>query len=149
MKLIMSLVLAASTLVASSQSTNQENLEKYWKYRDQLKQRFMKIGTDDGESIPASVIIPSRQYGQVDQTTGSIIQWRDATITMGYYWIVLATEYKLLSNVGEDVQPTLNELYYAMLAFNRLDMKAEGYLDGSMNPIESLSACCSLGSSML
>lgn len=117
------------------QTVDQENLEKYWKYRDQLKQRFMKIGTAKGESIPASVIIPNRQYGQSDQTTGSIIQWRDATITLGYYWIVLATEYKLLSENNQDVQPTLNELYYAMVAFKRLDMTAEDYLGGNLQAV--------------
>lgn len=97
---ILALLLAK---VLFCQTIDQENLEKYWKYRDQLKKRFMRIGIDKGESIPASVIIPNRQYGQADQTTGSIIQWRDATITLGYYWIVLATEYKLLSENEQDV----------------------------------------------
>jgi hypothetical protein len=92
----------------------------------------MRIGIGEGESIPASVIIPNRRYGQADQTTGSIIQWRDATITIGYYWIVLASEYKLLIESGQGVQPTLNELYYAMKAFNRLDMTAEDYLAGNL-----------------
>jgi hypothetical protein len=115
-----------------AQSIDQENIEKYWKYRDQLKKRFMRIGSFPGERIPSSVIIPNRRYGQTDQTSGSIIQWRDATITLGYYWIVLATEYKLLSENNQEVQPTLNELYYAMDAFNRLDMTAEGYLGGNL-----------------
>jgi hypothetical protein len=128
------IVLVLMSLMANMycQNIDQENLEKYWKYRDQLRKRFMKIGTAKGESIPASVIIPNRQYGQIDQSTGSIVQWRDATITMGYYWIVLAIEYKLLSENYHDVQPTLNELYSAMQAFNRLDMTAEDYLDGNL-----------------
>ncbi|MFM9984467.1 MAG: hypothetical protein ACKVOK_04495, partial [Flavobacteriales bacterium] len=125
------LVIAGSSM---AQSVDQENQEKYWKYRDQLKKRFMKIGKFSGESIPCSVIIPNRQYGEgADQSDGSIIQWRDATVTLGYYFIVLSTEYKLLSENSQDVQPTLNELYYAMQAFNRLDMVAEGYLGGDMD----------------
>lgn len=117
--------------ICYSQSVDTENLEKYWSYRDNLRKRFMKIGKDIGESMPCSVIIPHRQYGQTDQSTGSIMVWRDATITLGYYWSVLATEYNLLSQNGQDVQPTLNELYYAMVAFNRIDMTAEGYLNGN------------------
>lgn len=133
MKSIFTVIAIGCAKILIGQSTDQENLEKYWKYRDQLRTRFMKIGQYDGESIPASVIIPNRQYGQTDQTTGSIIQWRDATITLGYYWIVLATEYKLLSDNNQDGQSTLNELYYAMQAFSRLDMTAEDYLSGNPN----------------
>jgi hypothetical protein len=107
MKTTLTLIAVLLSKVILCQSVDQENLEKYWKYRDQLRKRFMKIGVFPGESIPASAIIPNRQYGQADQTTGSIIQWRDATISLGYYWIVLATEYKLLSENGQDVQPTL------------------------------------------
>jgi hypothetical protein len=131
MKIVLTTILILFVRVLFAQADDQENLEKYWKYRDQLKKRFMKIGFGEGESIPSSVIIPNRQYGQVDQSTGSIIQWRDASLTLGYYWIVLATEYKLLSESGQNVQSTLNELYYAMRAFNRLDMTAEGYLAGN------------------
>jgi hypothetical protein len=114
------------------QNIDQDNLEKYWKYRDHLRKRFMKIGVAKGESIPASLIMPHLQYGedQQSQGSGSVIQWRDATITLGYYWIVLATEYRLLDQNGQDVNSTLNELYYAMHAFNRLDMTAESYLVG-------------------
>jgi hypothetical protein len=95
----------------------------------------MKIGAFRGESIPASVIIPNRQYGQEDQTTGSIMQWRDATISLGYYWIVLATEYNLLNGYNENTLSTLKELYYSMQAFNRIDMTAEDYLSGNTNAV--------------
>jgi hypothetical protein len=81
------------TAVGYAQSVDDANLEKYWGYRDNLRKRFMKIGGSEGESLPCSVIIPHRQYGQSDQSTGSIMVWRDATITLGYYWSVLATEY--------------------------------------------------------
>jgi hypothetical protein len=102
MKIFTTLVTVLLFTTCSAQLTvgDQLNQEKYWKYRDHLRKRFMRIGIGEGESIPASVIIPNRRYGQADQTTGSIIQWRDATITIGYYWIVLASEYKLLVESG-------------------------------------------------
>jgi hypothetical protein len=127
MKQLLALLLFLSMQWCHAQTTDEDNLQKYWKYRDQLRKRFMKIGNGTGESQPATVIIPNRQYGQEDQTTGSIIQWRDGTITLGYYWMVLATEYRLLHQNNQDVQPTLNELYYAMQSINRLDRNAEPY----------------------
>jgi hypothetical protein len=133
MRIFVTTALVCLTTIMSAQTNDQEIMDKYWKYRDQLRKRFMKIGTAKGESIPASVIIPNRQYGLVDQSIGSIMQWRDATVTLGYYWIVLATEYSLLNQNNENTQSTLNELYYAMQAFNRIDMTAEGYLGGNMD----------------
>jgi hypothetical protein len=54
-----------------AQSIDAANLEKYWKYRDQLKTRFMRIDTLAGWGIPASAIIPHRQYGQSEQSKGN------------------------------------------------------------------------------
>jgi hypothetical protein len=31
--------------------TDQENLDKYWCYRDRLVRNFMKVGREDGESL--------------------------------------------------------------------------------------------------
>lgn len=62
-----------------------------------------------------------------DQVT--TLEWRDATISLGYYFIVLSTEYSLLGTSGQDLSNTLIELYYALNALNRLDQFAEGYLD--------------------
>ncbi len=114
---------------------DQANLEKYWKYRQQLRERFMRIGTDQGQSIPMSCIIPGYKYGPGE--TGSILHWRDSNISLGYYFVVLATEYQLLSNAGEDTQQTLNELYYALNALNRLDVNAEFYLSQTSNSLSS------------
>jgi hypothetical protein len=46
-------------------------------------------------------------------------------IRHGYYLGLLATEYRLLKDAGEDVSGVLNELYYALATINRLDLKAE------------------------
>jgi hypothetical protein len=132
MKKYFCLILCFDCVLKVLGQSGEANLEKYWKYRDQLRKKFLKIGINPGESIPASVIIPNRQYGQIDQSTGSIIQWRDAALTLGYYYVVLATEYKLLSENNQEVQSTLNELYYALYALNRVDMTAETYLSGNI-----------------
>jgi len=43
------------------------------------------------------------------------------------YMGVLATEYRLLKNAGQPTDTTIQELYYALRAFNRLDEEAESY----------------------
>jgi hypothetical protein len=133
MKKTILLFLFSITLTRGYGQTTEDraNLEKYWKYRQQLRERFMRIGTDQGESIPMSCIIPGYKYGPGE--TGSILHWRDSNISLGYYLIVLATEYELLINSGEDTEPTLNELYYALSAINRMDVNAEMYLSEGDN----------------
>ncbi len=43
--------------------TPDENLDKYWKYRDRLRKDFLKIGDDHGESIPMSARSIGFAYG--------------------------------------------------------------------------------------
>lgn len=113
--------------VSLSQSES-ENLKKYWNYRDRLKKYFLKIGSGPGESLPAE----NRCEGciQNGNLITSKIRWGDATIHLGYYIAVLASEYKLLMDAQqfEEAQKTKNELFYAIQAANRLDFNAEGYL---------------------
>ena len=54
-------------------------------------------------------------------------------IRHGYYLGLLATEYRLLKDAGEDATGTLNELYFAIKAVNRLDFKAEDILAENYN----------------
>ena len=94
-----------------SQSIDQVNLEKYWQYRDRFRQKFSKIGAEQGESIT----IKAWQY-QSNQTAldgnwdpqfmadgnlqnGNAIRTWDDIIEHGYYSMVLATEYELLSRM--------------------------------------------------
>jgi hypothetical protein len=53
----------------------------------------------------------------------------DASLRLGWYIAVLATEYKLLNVQGLDTYQTRKELYYALEAFNRLDLNAESYFN--------------------
>lgn len=113
---------------ASSAQTEQENHDKYWLYRHQLRERFMKIGTGPGESLPASVIIPGISYGTAENS--KVMHWRDATISLGHYLIVLATEYRLLLEHGQETTTTENEIYYALKAALRLDQYCEHFTTG-------------------
>ena len=62
-----------------------ENLRKYWYYRYRLINDFVKIGSNRGESIPARIRTGTK-FGAGE------LKWGDATITLGEYISVLATE---------------------------------------------------------
>lgn len=38
--------------------TDQKNLEKYWKFRTDFVEKYVKIGAEQGESLPAGTIQP-------------------------------------------------------------------------------------------
>lgn len=111
-----------------------QNLQKYWKLRNDFREKFVKIGSAQGESLPARMLKPTEcidtYESNVDGTTYGItqygeIKWGDGMIRQGYYLGLLATEYRLLKDAGQDVTGVLNELYYALNAINRLDINAE------------------------
>jgi len=109
-------------LTANSQ-TPQLNLEKYWYYRNRLKNDFMIPGEGQGYNLIAN----ERNYGQQ-----GILYFGDVTINVGWHLAVLASEYRLLKNNNQPVDSTLKEIYLALQAFNRLDETAETYFT---NPI--------------
>ncbi|MFH2143518.1 MAG: hypothetical protein ABIJ97_13920, partial [Bacteroidota bacterium] len=98
-----------TSIVGQDLSTNNE---KYWSYRNRLKKYFVKIGDNIGESNVASV----RNFKEL-----TLFHMGDQTVDLAWYLGVLATEYELLRQNGQDVERTLVELYYAMKAFERLD----------------------------
>jgi hypothetical protein len=99
-----------------------ELLMKYWYYRERLKKDFMQFADPwkRGSSEPASI---RRHY---EFGTSQNIKWGDGTIDLGIYIGVLATEYKLLVNAGENTDETIKELYFALRTLDRLDLYAEG-----------------------
>ncbi len=106
----------------SNAQNPQLNEDKYWDYRDRLRNEFMiGIGPEMGQSIPASV----------RDTVSGILQWTDCTIAHGQYLAILATEYRILENQGENTDATVEELFYALYALNRLDYKAEAFFGGT------------------
>ena len=73
--------------------TPELNEEKYWEYRDRLRQEYMLgIGPDMGMSTPAAV----------RDTVSGILQWTDASMDLGQYLAVLAMEYRILDKKGDD-----------------------------------------------
>jgi len=130
MKKIIAFAMLLALHGPSYAQTEQDNHEKYWTYRNNLIRKFLKIGAsnsllDFGNSIP----IENRDNINTNCTgTGKRMRWGDATIHQGYYIATLACEYELLRRSGKDCAPTLNELYYAIQAVDRLDDYAEWYL---------------------
>jgi len=102
----------------------ENNQAKYWLYRERLKKYFMTyVGLGPTASLPAS----ERLYGD-PAYNGRTFKWGDATINLAEYISVLAMEIQMLGRVGysyEDMRGSFEELYFAMSAFNRLDLIAE------------------------
>ena len=92
----------------------QEHLHKYWNYRDRLSNYFVKSGPNIGESMVAY----ARNRNKSSKKGFTI---GDQTIDLAWYISILATEYQLLSRNKEKSNETLRELYYALMAFDRLD----------------------------
>ncbi len=118
-------VLLSQVLLQSSgiaQSTG-ENLAKYEKLRDRLDAEFVRVGDAPGKGQPA-------EERNDDQ---GFIRWADSTIRLGWYLGVLSTEYALYTNpelypgagVGKSPTATLDELYFALRALERIDEVAD------------------------
>jgi hypothetical protein len=116
-----------------------KNLQTYWEYR----QRFLgtdsagawiRIGEGAGFSLPMAARHPYLDCNSHWLITASgchqhggygLMEWGDATVYLGYYTLMLALEYRNLEDAGQPTQATARELYYALKAYNRLDLAAE------------------------
>ncbi len=107
------LILFVLPLVSYTQ-TPAKNLEKYKTYRNRLKY-FYKIGTQPGECQYASI------SGMFPPKSKRLNFGGDQTIEMAWFIGTMATEYKLYKHNKLDTNKTLQELYYALMAFKRLD----------------------------
>jgi hypothetical protein len=140
MKLLLSILLINLGASLSIAQTDKINLEKYWKFRNDFVQKFVKIGAESGESLPANSIGP-RECWDNDPNDGTTnfawdygnMSWGDGMIYHGHYLSFLATEYALRKKEGLDTVGVLYELYYALNAINRLDVSAEPSLDDVYN----------------
>ena len=88
-------------LGATYAQTDQLNAKKYWKFRNNFRRDFVKIGPLRGEGIPIASRLPIGCTNNVD-TTGNkgLVRWADGMIFQGHYIGFLATEYRLLKNRG-------------------------------------------------
>lgn len=108
--------------VAFGQPIDWSAYNKYWGYRYRLVSDFLVRGLGpsacdepNGYSLPA----------EATHINDTDIQWADATVDLGWYIGVLATEYQLLLAGGQPTEKTRQELFYAMKTYERLDRKAE------------------------
>lgn len=108
-----------------------ENLEKYWKFRYAFVEDFIKIGPNKGESLPIGARSPGVCIDNVSEWGGEefgTLHWGDGMIRHGHYLGFLASEYALKKRSAIDTRGVLNELYFALLAIDRLDAVAESEL---------------------
>ncbi|MFI3198404.1 MAG: hypothetical protein QX196_08800 [Methylococcaceae bacterium] len=140
------------TLVVLAQSPEQ-NLMKYWKHRGQLDDFILRgegidATTVHGSYLPASNRRPVGHPGDYNigedyfhyedyweglawtpttPTCGGLNFGGDCTMYLGWYISVLATEYGLHKRNGSaaNAEATLEELWSALEAYERLDKMAE------------------------
>src|SRR6056297_456061 len=127
LKHIITFIIVFSPLLLSAQN-QQANLEKYWRYRERMKNKFMVVSEnvkEEGVNVPFFTI----------DNQNSKIRSSDNNPKWNHYLTTLATELWLLKRNNEDYSETLKELYYAMLAFERIDLYTESYFrdNGSTN----------------
>lgn len=109
------------TSILSQAQNDHLNHQKYWFYRWRLLKSFMVVGDCDGCSIPAN---QRHHYSWLNNEIDNL-KFGDGTIILGQYISMLATEFKLLTINNQSTLQTRKELFYALKAFNRLDIKAE------------------------
>lgn len=120
---IVLLALLSASSFAQTIGSNEHS--KYWYYRQQLLSEFVVTGEENpitcdqpsGLSIPANLI-------NINEG-GERANMGESPLVMGWYIAVLATEYKLLRQYGQPTERTLQELYYALKVYERLDRKCE------------------------
>ena len=121
MKQVLSFFILSLSVFSSFAQIIKEDHDKYWNYRNRLRTYFLHVGPGQGESIPAGI----RNFINWNDGNKSILAWGDATLYLGWYLGVLATEFHLLQQNGEDTKEIIKELCFAILAVERLDSVAE------------------------
>lgn len=126
---------------------DEDLLAKYMRYRLRLRgdrtaqyPGFVVIGLGEGKSIPASRRDPDTDcagywgFGTCPRPdladAKGLYSWGDGTIWLGEYIAYLALEYAMFERLGISTTETLSDLRYAMVAFDRVDEKAESFYPG-------------------
>lgn len=114
------------TASAWSQTIGANEHSKYWYYRQRLLTEFMVVGEENPVTCdqPSGFSIPAHEL-RTEGTNPELVKFGEDPINMGWYVAVLATEYDLLKRYGQPTNHTLQELYYALKAFERIDRKCE------------------------
>src|SRR3989304_2206040 len=110
---------------------------KYWYYRARLLDEFVITGLAGNYCEASGLSIPAQGVGYYQGSSTTLkMGWGDNVLCdLGMYIGVLATELRLLYQYGQPYAATQQELYYAMMAYERLDRNAEYlYLEDSGYP---------------
>lgn len=121
-KYITTIVLLTTSLITCLSQDNASLSDKYVNYRNRLLSEWIVVSSDVeqfGVNIPA-----------VDRRIDSLgkpiwVSWSDGNSNFNHWLGILATEYRLLKNNGQDYQETLSMLLYSMMALERLDLYSE------------------------
>ncbi len=114
---VLSLLFSVFAAPASAQPTEGDTAS-YQRLRERLRTRFLVVGEAPGQSMPAHIRNDDEGY----------IRWADATIDLGWYIGVLATEHYLAESIpGADMARTRAELASALAAMERLDRSADAF----------------------
>ena len=120
MKKTLSLIIFIFSFCSMVSQDILHNLEKYWYFRDRQKAEFVII---DNPDLPGTNIPFRRLTGVFVKNNGQTkFGWyapggpgvNGIDGPMGTYLALLATEYRLLKDYGQDYSQTLIELYYAL-----------------------------------
>jgi hypothetical protein len=119
------LILAILTLIVQSKGQSpQQNLDKYWNYRNRFFDNF--IVDVDPNSLPEGM-----QADGINIPAGRIndyrVHWGESPMKIGYYLSAMATEYELLHLNNLDSTIAQEKIYRALDAVNRLDSYAEPF----------------------
>lgn len=136
-----------------AQSIEVDLENKYWNYRDRLKKNFVQIGSAPGQSITAAQLLEFSSPSDTLQYQNGILKkvepktyknrmvFGDVLVDQGYYLAVLSSELNILTLEGkqnsERYKSVCVELYWAIYAIDRLDAKAEEYLNYSILGIKN------------
>ncbi len=121
-KYITTIVLLTTSLMTCLSQDHSSLSDKYVNYRNRLLNEWIVVSSDVeqfGVNIPA-----------VDRRIDSLekpiwVSWSDGNSNFNHWLGILATEYRLLKNNGQDYQETLSMLLYSMIALERLDLYSE------------------------
>src|SRR6056297_1290501 len=127
--IIVTLGLVFSLQIVAQEYPHLAMMAKYNQYRQRLENEFVLVSENVehyGVNIPA-VDRRTNKWGR------DILSWSDGNSNFNNYIIFLVTEIELLKRNNMPYQHSLAQLYYAMLALERLDLYSEYNLRTSHN----------------
>lgn len=125
-----------SNVLKSQINSESELNQKYWNMRERFRKYFITIGADEGQSIPvatkqSNMVSGGGRCSAIFSDSEGFMYWSEGTGYLSDYICTLSTEYALLTMEGKSTKATLNELYYALNAIDRLDGFAEKAFGGA------------------